>query len=159
MEEMGVIQRSKSPWSSPLHMVPKSNGQWIPCGDDRRLNAVSEDDRCPLPHIQDFNNHLAGCTIFSKVDLVRGYHQIPVAPSSIQKTAVTTPFGLWEFLRMPFGLKKMLHRHSRGSWTEFYVMCLSPLYTSMISLLPATLKRNIIITFNVFSTSFHKMDW
>ena len=105
MEQMGIIRRSKSAWASPLHVVQKSNGQWRPCGDYRQLNAMTKDDRYPLPHIQDLNSHLTGCKIFSKIDLVRGYHQIPMAPSSIPKTAIITAFGLWEFLRMPFGLK------------------------------------------------------
>lgn len=113
MEEMGIVRRSKSPWSSPLHIVPKADGKWRPCGDYRRLNTSTEDDRYPLPHIQDFNNHLAGCTVFSKIDLIRGYHQIPMAPSSIAKTAIITPFGLWEFLRMPFGLKNAAQSFQR----------------------------------------------
>ncbi|GFN87946.1 Pol polyprotein [Plakobranchus ocellatus] len=113
MEDMGIIRRSKSAWSSPLHMVPKADGNWRPCGDYRRLNASTDDDRYPLPHIQDFNNHLAGCKVFSKIDLIRGYHQIPMAPSSIQKTAVVTPFGLWEFLRMPFGSKNAAQSFQR----------------------------------------------
>ena len=113
MEEMGIVRRSKSPWSSPLHVVPKSDGTWRPCGDYRCLNASTEDDRYPLPHIQDFTNHLAGCSIFSKIDLIRGFHQIPMATSSIPKTAVVTPFGLWEFLRMPFGLKNAAQSFQR----------------------------------------------
>lgn len=113
MEEMGIVRRSKSPWSSPLHVVPKPGGKWRPCGDYRRLNTSTEDDRYPLPHIQAFNSHLAGCTVFSKIDLIRGYHQIPMAPSSIAKTAVITPFGLWEFLRMPFGLKNAAQSFQR----------------------------------------------
>ena len=105
MEDMGIIRRSDSPWSSPLHMVPKNSGGWSPCGDYRRLTDVTTADRYPVPHIQDFASQLAGASMFSKIDLVRGYHQIPVAAEDVSKTAVITPFGLFEFLRTPFGLK------------------------------------------------------
>ena len=74
LEKQGVIRRSKSPWSSPLHMTRKSDGSWRPCGDYRRLNDATVDDRYPLPHLHDFNARLQGCTVFSKIDLVRGYH-------------------------------------------------------------------------------------
>jgi hypothetical protein len=87
-------------------MVPKPDGTWRPCGDFRWLNKVTEDNRYPLPHVQDFNQHLDGCNVFSKLDLVSGYHQVPMAAADIPKTAIITPFGLREFVRMPFGLKK-----------------------------------------------------
>ena len=86
-------------------MVPKANGSWRPCGDYRRLNLATLDDRYPLPHIQSFNLSTAGAKVFTVIDLIRGYHQIPMAEQDVQKTAIITPFGLFEFLRMPFGLK------------------------------------------------------
>ena len=113
MEDMGIIRRSDSPWSSPLHMVPKNSGGRRPCGDYRRLNDVTTADRYPVPHIQDFASQLAGASIFFKIDLVRGYHQIPVAADDVSKIAVITPFGLFEFLRTPFGLKNAAQAFQR----------------------------------------------
>jgi transposase InsO family protein len=114
MEKAGIIRRSKSKWSSPLHMALKPDGiNWRPCGDYRVLNTRSEPDRYPVPHVQDFSAKLHGTNIFSKVDMVRGYHQIPVAACDIEKTAVITPFGLFEFLRTPFGLKNAAQAFQR----------------------------------------------
>ena len=113
MEEAGIIRRSDSPWASPLHMVPKPDGSWRPCRDYRRLNNVTKPDRYPLPNIRDFTNNLKQCTVFSKLDLVKGYHQVPMNSEDICKTAIVTPFGLFEFLSMPFGLKNAAQTFQR----------------------------------------------
>ncbi len=104
LEAAGIVRGSNSPWSSPLHMVPKADGSWRPCGDYRLLNTVATPDRYPLPSMLDLSAKLHGCKFFSCVNLVKGYHQIPMAAEDIEKTAIITPFGLFEYMFMPFGL-------------------------------------------------------
>ena len=100
-----ILRPSKSDWASPLHLVRKKDGQsWRPCGDFRQLNAITKKDRYPLPHINSSIDRFHGKNIYSKLDVVKAYFHIPVAPEDVKKTAVITPFGLFEFTRMPFGL-------------------------------------------------------
>ena len=105
LEKLGICYRGKSEWASPLLVTTKPDGGWRVCGDYRQLNSMTPDDTYPVRTLQDFTAELQGKTIFSKIDLLKGYHQIPVADEDICKTAVITPFGLFVFPRTPFGLK------------------------------------------------------
>ena len=80
-------------------------GKVRPCIDYRRLNSVTENDAFPLPRIQDCLDAVSGSTLYSTMDLTSGYHQVPVMNSDIPKTAFVTKYGLYEFLKMPMGLK------------------------------------------------------
>jgi hypothetical protein len=81
--QAGIVRRSNSSWSSPLHMVPKSDGSWRPCGDYRLLNSVTKPDQYPLPRLTDFTFMLDGTNIYSQLDLVKAYYNIPVHANDI----------------------------------------------------------------------------
>jgi Reverse transcriptase (RNA-dependent DNA polymerase) len=105
MEQQGIICSSSSQWALPLHMVRKPDGTWRPCGDFRQLNLQTKPDCYSCPDIGDLTARLAGCTVFSKLDMRKGYHQVPVREEDICKTAIVTPFGTYEFQHMPFRLR------------------------------------------------------
>ena len=105
MEKMRVCPRAPSQWASILHMVKKADGTWRPCGDYRRLNLVIDPDHYPMPNIHDFTSYMGNASIYSKLDLLKGYFQVPVHASDVHKTAIITPFGSYVFHYSTFGLR------------------------------------------------------
>ena len=102
--EANIIRESSSPYASPIVLVRKKDGQLRLCVDYRQLNAKTRRDAFPLPRIEETLDSLSGACWFSTLDLASGYNQVPVKETDRPKTAFCTPFGLFEWNRMPFGL-------------------------------------------------------
>ena len=103
--QLGIIQPSTSPWSSSVVTVKKKDGGIRICIDFRAVNAITEPDPYQMPLIEELLDLLASAKFISKIDLNKGFHQIPVSASDRCKTAFCTPWGKFEFLVMPFGLR------------------------------------------------------
>ena len=105
MLKHGIIEESSSEWAQPIVVVPKKGSSEVRlCIDFRKVNQVAKLDSYPLPRIEDLIDKMAQAKYISIMDLSRGYWQIPLTDESKDITAFTTPFGLWQFVTMPFGL-------------------------------------------------------
>jgi hypothetical protein len=104
LQEKSFIRPSSSPRGAPVLFVNKKDGSRRMCVDYRSLNEVTIKNKYPLPQIEDLFDQMRGATIFSKIDLRSGYHQLKIRTEDIPKTAFTTRYGLYEFLVMSFGL-------------------------------------------------------
>ena len=102
--ERGVVEPSQSPWSFPLVAAPKKNSTLRWCVDYRRLNKCTDPDSFPLPSIEDNLARLSGSQVFSTLDGAGAFHVVPVAKRHKEKTAFSTPWGLYQYRKMPFGL-------------------------------------------------------
>eukprot|EP00873_Tetraselmis_striata_P011441 jgi/Tetstr1/431705/TSEL_021230.t1 len=100
----GWIRPSKSNYGAPILFVRKKDGTMRMCVDYRKLNDLTKKDRTPLPRIDELLDSLHGATIFSTLDMYKGYHQVRIKPEDIHKTAFRTHYGLYEYCVLPFGL-------------------------------------------------------
>ncbi|GJW12810.1 putative reverse transcriptase domain-containing protein [Tanacetum coccineum] len=104
LSDKGFIRPSSSPWGAPVLFVKKKDGSFWMCIDYRELNKLTVKNRYPLPRIDDLFDQLQGSSVYSKIDLRSGYHQLRVREEDIPKTAFRTRYGHYKFQVMPFGL-------------------------------------------------------
>jgi hypothetical protein len=102
--DLGLIHPSVSPWGAPVIFIRKEDGSWRLCIDYRQLNKATIKNQHPLPRIDDLFDQMKGATVFSKINLRSGYHQLRIKEEDIPKTAFKTRFGHYEFTVLPFGL-------------------------------------------------------
>ncbi|GBN53915.1 Retrovirus-related Pol polyprotein from transposon 297 [Araneus ventricosus] len=103
--DAGIIQPSTSPYCAPVLLVKKSDGSFRLVADLRKLNSKTIPDNFPLPKIDEMIDQLSGATFFSTMDLTSGFHQMSMHPDHMHYTGIATEFGLFEYKRLPFGLK------------------------------------------------------
>ncbi|KAJ1080474.1 hypothetical protein NDU88_000673, partial [Pleurodeles waltl] len=104
MLDLGIIEPSQIPWCSPVVSVPKPDGSIRFYIDFRQVNSVSQFDTYPLPRVDELLEKLGKARYMSTLDLTKGYWQIPLAQNDKEKTAFSTPSGLYHFNVLPFGL-------------------------------------------------------
>ncbi|GJY58292.1 hypothetical protein Tco_0458184 [Tanacetum coccineum] len=111
LSDKGFIRPSSSPWGAPVLFVKKKDGSFWMCIDYWELNKLTVKNRYPLPRIDDLFDQLQGLSIYSKIDLRSGYHQLRVREEDIPKTAFRTRYGHYEFARyaVGFGLMQLLY--------------------------------------------------
>ncbi|GBM14503.1 Transposon Ty3-I Gag-Pol polyprotein [Araneus ventricosus] len=127
--EAGIIQPSTSSFSAPVILVKKSDGSYRLVADLRKLNAKTVPDNYPLPNYAEMIDNLSGAKFFSTLDLTSGFHQMFMHPDHTKYTAIATEFGLFEYKRLPFGLRNASASFQRlmnlvlAGLNEFQISC------------------------------------
>jgi len=104
MLEMGIIKEGTSNWASPIILVDKPDGSVRFTIDYRKINAISENDAFPLPRVDDLVEMIGKAKYITKIDISKAFWQIPLSHESQSISSFITPFGLYQFTVMPFGL-------------------------------------------------------
>ena len=117
LEALGITKKvppgEVNTWTSALHSAPKPDGSLRVCPDYRPLNNRTILDWYPLPLLKNFTAKIKGSTVFSRVDLLKAFHQIPLDKESQRKSTVITPWGAWQFVRLPMGLRNSAQSFQR----------------------------------------------
>ncbi|GKD17507.1 putative reverse transcriptase domain-containing protein [Tanacetum coccineum] len=118
--DKGFIGLSSSPWGAAVLFVKKKDGSFQMCIDYQELNKLTINNRYPLPRTDDLFDQLQGSSVYSKIDLRSGYHQLRVREEDMPKTAFRTHYGHYEFQVMPFGLTNALEQErTRGTFENY----------------------------------------
>lgn len=152
--QRGIIRESNSSYASPIVLIQKKNKETRLCIDYRQLNRITAKDNYPLPLIEDHLEGLRGKRYFSVLDLRGGFHHVKISFDSIKYTSFVTPFGQYEYLKMPFGLKNapsVFQRYVNGIFKE--LISTGNLFIYMDDLLVAT--EDIEIHLEVLSQIMH----
>lgn len=159
MLKSGIIQKSSSPYNSPLWIVPKKTDasgikKWRLVIDYRKLNEQTVDDKFPIPQIDDILDKLGRSNYFTTIDLAKGFHQIEMCPTDIAKTAFSTNLGHYEFMRMPFGLKNAPATFQRmmNNVLQEFINKICFVYLDDIIVFSTSLQEHLVSLEKIFKT-------
>merc|ERR1711911_534299 len=141
LEEQNIIEPSMSPWSFPLISVPKKDGGRRLCVDFRKLNSLTPDDKYPMPHLADLINSVGKSKFFSNMDLMMGFHQIPLSEKSKQYTAFSTNDGLYHYTKILMGLK---------SAPQTFVRLMNQVFKGLLGKIIHVYMDDFVVTGNTF---------